>query len=68
LAKSSCGSLPLWLHQKIGQKTIDSGRAEEMEKHPNFPYYEGEGEHETSAKKNFNVMCQVMYLIQVQKT
>jgi hypothetical protein len=51
LAKSSCGSLPLWLHQKIDQKTIDSWRTEDMEMHPKLTYYEGEGKHEASTKR-----------------
>ncbi len=51
MAKFSCGSLPLWLHQKIDQKTIDSGRTEHMEMYPKLAYYEGEGKHEASAKR-----------------
>jgi hypothetical protein len=51
LAKSSCGSLPLWLHKKIDQKTIDNGRMEDMEMYPKLTYYEEEGKHEASAKR-----------------
>ncbi len=37
--------------KKIDQKTIDSGRTEDMEMYPKLAYYEGEGKHEASAKR-----------------
>jgi hypothetical protein len=51
LAKLSSGSLPLLLHKKFDQKTIDSGRTEDMVMYPQLTYYEGEGKHEASAKR-----------------
>jgi hypothetical protein len=50
LAKSSCGSSSLWLHEKFDQKTINSGRIKDMEMYPKLTYYEGEGKHKASAK------------------